>query len=230
MKHTEGRIVIRVDHEYKNSHKFDDGTVIKLERGWNNLNRLEVSPVNAIVISGKDIPDGAEALIHHNSVHEAYRITNHGELSGQKIADRIEYYSIPEDQLFFWRKDSEVWNPIRGYVTALRVFKPYKGILHGIDHARIKETLYITSGELTGKIVHTLKAADYEIIFQDLDGREHRIIRVRHSEDDNYDREEITCISGFLTKDLEKGNLLIGLTSGDAKPLKELNGLSYANT
>lgn len=221
LKHTSNRIVIRVNLEEKNYHRMENGEVLRLERGWNNLNRLEVSPVNAIVISGKDIPDGAEALIHHNSVHEAYRITNHGELSGQKIADRIEYYSIPEDQLFFWRKDSEVWNPIKGYVTALRVFKPYKGILHGIDHTRIKDTLYITSGELAGKIVHTLKASDYEIIFQDLDGREHRIIRVRHSDDDNYDREEISCISGFLTKELEKGNLLIGLTSGDAKPLHE---------
>jgi len=221
MKHTQGRIVIKVDHEYKNSHKFEDGTVIKLERGWNNLNRLEVSPVNAIVISGENIPEGAEALIHHNSVHETYRITNHGELSGQKIADRIEYYSIPEDQLFFWRKDSEVWNPTEGYVTALRVFKPYKGILHGIEPTKIKDTLYITSGELFGMVVHTLKACDYEIIFQDLDGREHRIIRVRHSDDTSYEREEVTCISDYLTDELHKDNLLVGLTSSDAKPLHE---------
>jgi len=221
MKHTEGRIVIKVDHEYKNSHKLDNGQVLRLERGWNNLNRLEVSPVNATVISGEGIPEEAEALIHHNSVHETYRITNHGRLSGQKIADRIEYYSIPEDQLFFWRKDSEVWNPIKGYVTALRIFKPYKGILHGIKPTRIKDTLYITSGELAGKVVHTLKAADYEIIFQGLDQKEHRIIRVRHSEDTNYEREEITCINHSLTKEVKKGNLLIGLSITDAKPLKE---------
>lgn len=222
MHHVEGRIVIKVNHEYKNSHKFDDGTVIKLERGWNNLNRLEVSPVNAIVVSGEGIPEGAEGLIHHNSVHETYRITNHGELSGQKIADRIEYYSIPTDQLFFWRKDSEEWNVINGYATGLRVFKPYRGILQGIEPTKIKQALYITSGELKGEICHTEKAADYEIIFQDLDGREHRVIRFRHSGTEEIEREELTAISHYLTKEFEKGNLYIGLTPTDCKPLKEV--------
>jgi hypothetical protein len=223
MHHVDGKIVVKVNHEYKRSHRFDDGTVLKLERGWNNLNQREVSEVNCTVISGEGIPSGAEALIHHNATHETYRITNHGELSGQKIADRIEYYSIPEDQLFFWRKDSEVWNPIKGYATGLRVFKPYKGILHGIEPTKIKDTLFITSGALKGQICHTLRGCDYEIIFQDLNGRENRVIRFRHSDDDtDYDREELTCISGYLTKELNKGNLLIGLTPTDAKPLKEL--------
>lgn len=222
MKHTEGRVVIKVNHEYKRQHQFDDLTIIKLERGWNNLNCREKNETNAIVISGECIPEGAECLVHHNSTHETYRLTNHGELSGQKIADRIEYYSIPEEQVFFWRKDSETWNPMKGFATGLRVFKPYKGILHGIEPTKIKDTLFITSGHLKGNIVHTLRSCDYEIIFQDLDLREHQLIRIRHSEVDDYDREEITCISGYLTKELNKGNLLIGLTPTDAKPLKEL--------
>lgn len=222
MKHVDGQVVIKINHEFKRSHKFDDGTVIKLERGWNNLDRRDTQEVNAIVVSGKGIPEGAEALIHHNGTHETYRITNHGELSGQKIADRIEYYSIPEDQLFFWRKDTPEWNVIEGYATGLRVFKPYKGILHGIDPTRIKDTLYVTSGELKGQICHTLKAADYEIIFQDLDGREHRVIRFRHSDTQEIEREELTAISHYLTSELEKGNLYVGLTANDCKPLKEV--------
>lgn len=221
MKHVEGRIVIKVDHEYKNSWKMSNGDILKLPRGYNNLNQRETQPVNAIVMSGKGIPDGAEALIHHNGTHQTYRITHHGELSGQIIADRIEYYSIPEDQLFFWRKYSEIWNPIKGYATGLRVFKPYNGILQGIDPFRVKDTLYVTSGELSGKVCHTVRSADYEIIFQDLDGREHRVIRFRHSDDEEIEREELTCISHYLTTELEKGNLLIGLTPTDAKTIKE---------
>jgi hypothetical protein len=221
MKHVEGQIVIKINHEYKRSHKFDDGTVIKLERGWNNLDCRDKNETNGIVISGKDIPSGAECLVHHNATHETYRITNHDELSGQKIADRIEYYSIPEDQLFFWRKDTPEWNVIEGYATGLRVFKPYKGILHGIEPTKIKDTLYVTSGELKGQVCHTLKAADYEIIFQDLDGREHRVIRFRHSDTQEIDREELTCISHYLTEELEKGNLMIGLTPADCKLLHE---------
>lgn len=228
MKHVEGKIVVMVNHEYKRSHRFHDGTTIKLERGWNNLNQRETQEVNAIVISGKGIPAGAEALIHHNSTHDTYKLTNHGELSGQKIADRIEYYSIPEDQLFFWRKDSPTWNPIKGYATGLRVFKPYKGMLHGIEPTEIKNALYVTSGDLSGKICHTLRGCDYEIIFQDLDGREHRVIRFRHSDEDEIEREELTAVSGFLTKDLEKGNLLIGLTPLDAKTLKEYDSKATA--
>jgi len=221
MKHVEGRIVIRIDLNYKKSHKFEDGTVIKLERGWNNLNCREKNETNAIVVSAEDIPTGAELLIHHNASHDSYKIFNHDELSGKDIASNIEYYSIPEEQAFFWRKDSETWNPIKGYATGLRVFKPYKGILHGIEATKVKDTLYVTSGELKGQVCHTLKAADYEIIFQDLDGREHRVIRFRHSDTEAIDREEITAISHYLTKELEKGNLNIGLTPTDCKPLNE---------
>ena len=75
LKHVEGRIIVSVDHESKNSHKFADGTVIRLERDYNNLNRRQTQPTNAIVISGKDISKGSEILIHHKMR------TIHGRLS-----------------------------------------------------------------------------------------------------------------------------------------------------
>src|ERR1700739_1670731 len=100
MRHTQGRIVIKCDMEVKNSHKFNDGTVIRLERGWNNLDRTQTQPINAIVVWAENIPKGVEVLCHHNSFHEAYQIFNHGQLSGSDIAGRINYYSVPEDQIF----------------------------------------------------------------------------------------------------------------------------------
>ena len=221
MRHVQGKIIVRVNHEGKNSHKMEDGTVLRLERGWNNLNKRETSPVNAHVVSGEGIPAGAEILISHNGVHETFRITNHGQLSGQKIADRIEYYSIPEDNAFLWL-DGDVWKPVKGFATGLRVFRPYSGPLVGIDPKKIKDTLLVTSGALTGKICHTLRAADYCVIFQDITGREGQVIRFRHSDDEEIEREEIVCINHGLTKEYNAGKLLVGLTETDCKPIKKL--------
>lgn len=243
MKHTEGRIVIRVDMEVKNSHRFQDGTTIRLERGWNNLNRREVAPVNAIVVSAEGIPAGVELLCHHNSFHETYQIFNHGQLSGSEIAGKINYYSIPEQQAYIWR-DGDTWRPIKGYATGLKVFKPYKGLLQGIPNSEIKDTLYVTSGDLAGNVCHTVRAAAYEMIFQGLDGIEHRLIRFRHNDDPEAEekdykrliqfgmtheaakqesmREELTCISGYLTDSVKRGDVYIGLSETDCKPLKEL--------
>lgn len=221
MKHVENRIVIKVDHNYKKSHKFADGTVLALERGWNNLDKRETAEVNGIVISAEDIPQGAEILIHHNATHDTNKILDHGQLSGLKIASHIEYYSIPETQAFFWRKDSETWHPVKGYVTGIQVYKPYRGILQGIDPTIIKDTLYITSGDLKGQVCHTVRAANYEMIFQDLDGRENRLIRCRHWDDEDNEREELTAISHYLTQKVNSGEYIIGLTPTTAKSLKE---------
>lgn len=221
LKHTVGRIVIRVNMEEKNYHSMSNGQVLRLERGWNNLNRREVSPVNAVVVSGEGIKKGAQIIIHHNSVHETYRLTNHGELSGQKIADRIEYYSIPETQAYFWL-DGEEWKPMRGYATGLQVYEPYKGILLGIAPKLIKDVLYITSGELKGKICITVRAANYCVVFQDIDNRERQLIRCRHWDDEDNDIEEIIAIHDQYTNDVNKGKLHLGYSPSDAKPLKEL--------
>jgi hypothetical protein len=79
--------------------------------------------------------------------------------------------------------------------------------------------LYITSGNLTGKVVHTLKACDYEIIYMGTKGFEERIIRCRHFEDEINEREEIIAIDRELTKRVSRGDLLIGISSFDAKSI-----------
>lgn len=221
LHHVEGKIIVRVNHEVKNSHRMEDGTVLRLERGWNNLNKRETQPVNANVVSGEGLKEGVEILISHNAVHETFRITNHGQLSGQKIADRIEYYSIPVEDAFLWF-DGTVWKPLNGFATGLRIFRPYNGPLVGIEPRQIKDALLVTSGSLSGKICHTLRACDYCIVFQGVNGREEQIIRFRHSDDEDIEREELICISHSLTKELNAGKLFVGLTPTDCKPLKEL--------
>lgn len=213
LNHTYGRVIISIDVEAKNSHTFSNGEKIYIGRQFNNLNRRETEPVNAYVISADNIPQGAEILIHPNAIHDSNKIFGFNE----DITD-IKYYSIPEFQCFLW-KSSDDWKPLKGYATGLRVFEEYKGSLVGIEHKLIPNILYITSGELEGKVVHTLKACDYEIIFMGSKGVEERVIRCRHFENEINEREEIIGIDSELTKKVKSGELLVGISSNDAKSI-----------
>lgn len=212
LKHTHGRVIISIDMEAKNSHKFSDGTKIYIGRQFNNLNRRETHPVNAYVISAEGIPSGAEILIHPNSTHDSNRIFDFGD----QLSD-IKYFSIPENECYLWRENDGDWQPLKGFATGLRVYKEYKGSIIGIENEQIKNVLYVTSGEYAGKVAHTLKACDYEIIYMGKEGVEERIIRFRHFENEINEREELVCIDKELTQAVEKGNLLIGINQNNAK-------------
>lgn len=224
LTYIEGRIICQVDMEGKNSHRFADGTTIRLERRYDNFNMRYVNPVNATVISAENIPEGAVILIHHNSIHDTNRVFNYSSLSGDEIASNIRYFSIPETEAFAWYdKESKNWKPLPGFDFALRVFKPYKGILEGVEPTLIKDCLYVTTGEYKGLICRTLKSCDYNIIFQDVNGREGNLIRFRSVEDLKTQRElEIVAIDHTLTEQLQNGDLIVGITKSDAKPLKEI--------
>lgn len=177
LKHIESRIVVKMDMNYKNSHTFEDGTKIRLERRFDNFDNRYTQPINAIVVSADNIPDGSEILCHHNVGHPTNQIFNYQPLSGDVQASDIRYFSISVDEAFVYReKDSTEWRPLPGYDFALRVFKPYLGTIQGIEPTLIKNTMLMTTGEYKGLICHTLKYCDYELIFQDLNGRESRLI------------------------------------------------------
>lgn len=223
LKHIDGKVVVAVDREGKNWHKFSDGTVIRLERQYDNFNRRETEPVNGLVISAENIPRGSEVLIHPNAATDTNQITNYRQLSGQETGSDIKYYSIPEDQCFIWKDESGKWKPLPPYETALRVFRPYKGMMIGIEPTPLKDTLYCTSGELKGKVLATIKSSDYEIVFQNSDGREGRIIRWRPMGDEKTNREpEAVAVMNNFTDQVNEGELWVGLSTSDAKPLNEL--------
>ena len=215
--HISGRVVIKVDLQKKNSHVFEDGTKIRLERKFNEFNRRITEPTNALVISAENIPSGSEILIGHNALHEVNRIYDYVPLSGENEASEVKYYSLPEDDCYAWRNENGELMPMKNYAFALRVYTPYTGSLTGIEHSIIKDVLYITTGELKNNICHVLKASDYEIIYQGESGREERVIRCRHFEDDYNDKEEVIAIANDLTDKLNNGYLLVGLTAKYAK-------------
>lgn len=221
LKHVEGRVICSVDLEAKNYHTFSNGIKIRRERQFNELNRRITEPTNAIVISGKDIPSGVEILIHPNAVHDVNKIFNYKRLSGNDEASDVKYYAIREADCFAWL-DKDVWKPLKPFETALRVYEPYNGVLQGVQPKQIKDCLYVTSGRLYGKVVKTVVASDYEIIFQDITGREGRLIRFRPDGDEKNNREpEAIAILNDLTKKVNEGKYLVGISISDAKPLKE---------
>jgi hypothetical protein len=224
LKAPSNRVIIKVDLESKNSHTFKDGTKIKLERVYDNFNMRYVKPVNAEVVDAKDIPAGAEILIHHNATHDTYKIFNYQRPTTEASSD-IQYFSIPIEECFMWRAGKgSIWNALNNFVTALRIFKPYKGMLQGIEPEVMNNKLYITSGELKGRAVNTVISSDYEIIYQNDDGTEGRIIRLRYFPDGN-DRNEIIAINDNMTELVESGELLVGYNKSDAKQLKEVECL-----
>jgi hypothetical protein len=221
LKAVDGRVIISVDLEGKNSHTFQDGTKIRLERQWNNLNRRETHPVNAIVIDGGGAKSGSQILIHPNMTHESNKIFNFTSLSGQVEGSDVKYFSIPIEQCYAWldEEDNNTWKPLPNFDFGLRVYKPYKGPIEGIEPTYIKDVLYVTTGEFKGLVVHTLKACDYEIIFQGIHGREERIIRFRHFPDQEHEREEIIAVDHYLTEQVNNGKLLVGLSPTKAEKL-----------
>ena len=224
LKAPSNRVIIKVDLESKNSHTFKDGTKIKLERVYDNFNMRYVKPVNAEVVDAKDIPAGAEILIHHNATHDTYKIFNY-QRPTTEASSYIQYFSIPIEECFMWREGKgSIWNALNNFVTALRIFKPYKGMLQGIEPEVMNNKLYITSGELKGRAVNTVISSDYEIIYQNDDGTEGRIIRLRYYPDGN-DRNEIIAINDNMTELVESGELLVGYNKSDAKQLKEVECL-----
>lgn len=221
LKSSQGRIVISIDTESKNSHTFSNGTKIRLERNWNNFNLRYVNPCNAIVLASDNMPIGSEILVQYNAIQETFRVYNYKPLSGTEIATNIQYYSIPSEMAYAYL-DGKEWKPIKPYAFGLRVFRPYNGILEGIEPTLSKDTLYIYTGELAGNVVKTVKAADYCIVYQGINGREGNIIVFKHYENEDNDLEEVLCIMDEQTAQVRKGQLLVGIEKSDAKPIKEL--------
>lgn len=222
LAHIEGRIIIRVDTEGKNWHRMPDGKMIRLERKYDNFDNKYTRPVNGEVVSAEHIPVGCEVIIHHNSTHDTNRIFNYQALSGEVEADSIKYYSITTEEAFVYR-DGDKWHPLPGYDFALRVFRPYFGPLQGIEPELIKNTMLLTTGDYKGLVCHTIKYVDYEMVFQNTDQRERRLIRVRtHGCEKTKREEEIACINNKLTDEYNAGKIYAGLTKSDCKPKNEL--------
>lgn len=216
--HREGRVVVKVDTKSKDSHTFESGLTIRRERKFNDFNRRITQPTNCWVISGEGIPKGAELLVEHNAFHETNRINDYKNTFESEESDRVRYFSLETRECYAWRVGAGDWTPIHPYEFALRVIKPYKGKLHNIEPEILKDTLFVTTGELKGKVVKTVKAADYCLIFQTELGVEGHLIAFRPMGDTKRGmEEEAMAILWDETEKVMDGTLLIGTEIKNAK-------------
>lgn len=215
LKAVYGRAIIKLNIHNKNYHTFENGATIRLERQFNNLNRRQTEPVNAIVIDAENIPKGTEILVYYNSILDTNKIFDY-----KNKSPYIGYYSIPKEDCYLYR-DGDEWKPLQPYETALRVYEPYEGLIDGIEPKVLKDTLYVTSGELKGNVVRTLRGCDFTVVFQDVTGREGNIIIFRPNgiPEKNLEEEAIAILDG-LTEKVLRGTLLVGLSEKDCKSLK----------
>jgi len=217
------RVIARVKMNEKDSYTFSNGQKIALQRNTENFDKTYTTISQGTVIASDYIPEGATIYFHHNASHDVNRIFNYNSLNAQEIADEIYYFSIPENDCFLWREGNGPIQPLKGFAMALRVFVPYSGVLQGIEPKIMKDTLFIITGEYAGQVVRTLPYSSYEMIIQEVNGREGRYIRCRDMEDPTTKREcEIIAIDNKATDMVNKGLWLVGLNSFDCKPLKEI--------
>jgi len=223
LTNTEGRVLLKVDLNYKNNHTFSNGVTISLQRKYENFDRKYTEPVHGEVISGGGLPKGVLMLFHHNGCREENEVLNSGQLSGEQIASDIKIFSVLEEDCFAWKVPDGEWQPTSTFDFAYRVFIPYKGPIHGIEPTLCKDTLYMRTGEYAGFVVRTIKACDYEIVFREPStGQEARIIRCRPNGDERTKREEeVIAIDHSLTKKVKEGLVHVGLSKSDAKPINE---------
>lgn len=213
------RIICSVDMEYKNKHLLGYGLEIKLSRNVDEFDKRITQPVNGMVIDAENIPKGAEVLLNHNATHDLHKLFGYHGISGVAIADNIQYFSIPTQDVYAWRIGNGKWQPLYPYELALRVFKPYEGSITGIKPTLIPNKLYITTGNLKGKVAVTRHHSDYEIIFQNEHGKEERLIRVRHFGETEDFREQIMGIDNIFTEKIINGKLHVGYNQFDAKKI-----------
>lgn len=221
LKHVKGRVIVKVDMDQKNFYTLSNGVTLKVERKYDNLDRSYTQQILGVVISAEHIPTDALLLFHFNSAHDSNLITNHSGLSGDEVASGIKIYSFVEAECFLWKMlGDEEWQPTKGFAIAERVYKPYEGRLVGLTPQLFKDTLFIKTGEYKGKVVKTLKACDYNILFRNEKGVDEHIVRCRHFENETHTREEIIAVDENLTEQLYSGKLWVGTTPQNAKPIK----------
>ena len=69
------RVIMAVDLWYKNRVALgDSGVVLERPREYDEFNRRLTQPIQGVIINGKNLPSGAEILVHHNSFDETNKL------------------------------------------------------------------------------------------------------------------------------------------------------------
>lgn len=221
MKALRNRALIKMNLKQNAKYAFDSGVVIDLEHGF-NFNLREDRGTKGYIIDGCGLPEGTEVLVHYLSSEPQYLVSNEEILTEEEKTEGYKVFAIPEDNVFIYMDKNGEWKPCKEFLITTRIYKPYTGIMVGVEPQLVTNRMYVISGsddwddeqnDLSGKVLVTLDHADYEIIFYSKDNKEGRIIRTR--------TREIQAVDEFLTKKVKKGEYIIGRSPSEAKTLNQ---------
>ena len=213
-------VIIKIQVTNKEIYNLAEGVDITISRGYEFNRRLDY-PSYGIIMDAKNIPTGAECLVHHNSTEACYIVPYGNEqLTEQEISDGFKVFSIDVDMCFVYRTDGGEWQPCEEYLITKRIFKKYSGKMVGIEPEVVKNRMFVVKGsdsydgevtDLSGLVLCTLVNCDYEIVYHNKQHKEERIIRTRH--------REIEAIDYGMTEQVKKGKLMVGLNPSNCETL-----------
>jgi len=218
MKAIRGQIIMKMDVTQKMKYRLTDDVTIQIEKGY-NFNLREDRSSMGYVIDGDSLPVGAKLLCHHLSIEESYRIWDESILTEEEKKEGFKVFSIPIDMAFCYMVENE-WVPCKNFLITKRIFKPYNGVLVGIEPKVVKNRLFILKGvdewdgevtDLSNKVCIVTENSDYQIIWHDTDNREYSLIRTRH--------RELMGVDEGMTNQVKSGTLLVGYTVSDCEKL-----------
>ncbi len=218
MQALRNKILIKIDMTQKEKYALTKDTTIFISRGW-NFNLREDRATMGYVVHGNDMKEGTPVLVHYLSTEPSYAVDNENILTEEEKREGFKIRNIDVGMCFCWF-DGKNWQPCKGFLITKRIFKPYKGLLVGIEHELIKKRLYVVSGvdEYDGSITHlngivccVTENSDVELIFHDAENKEGRVIRTMS--------REIEALDFAMTDQVIKGELLIGLSPNNCSTL-----------
>lgn len=218
MKALRNKVIVKIDTKQKERYALGNGAILEIERGY-NFNLREDRPSLAECIDGENLPAGADVLINYLALEPNYHVDSEQILTNEEKEQGYKILSIPKDMVFCYKEKNE-WIPCEDYLLTERIFKPYNGKLVGIMPEVIKSRLYIVKGfdkwdgekkELSGKVCAVTLNSDYEVIWNNKNNMEERLIRTMH--------REILAVDDGMLKDLKNGKYLIGLSPANCKKI-----------
>lgn len=218
-------ILLKMNTRQKELYSLMEGVDIEISKGW-NFNLREDRSSMGYIVNGRGLTKGHQALCHHLTIESGNEVTAETILTDDEKKIGFKVFSVDKDMVFATSPDGIEWHPCKDFLITLRIFKPYKGKLKGIEPTVLKDRMYIIKGvdefedeitDLSDKVACTTANSDYQIIWHNEKNREQSLIRTRS--------REILAIDNGMLEDLKKGKLLIGLTVTDCKTYKEyING------
>lgn len=221
MKPSKNRLLITINSELKNTYNLTDGVTIVLLR-----DEMQFDGRIKNAVQGYIYGTTTEVLLDHNSHHRVNEVLDHDIL----LPEHTGLYSILKSEIYAYRQDDNndwlphTWeddNGEHGFLLVERVWESYNGLLVGLGPKVMKNRLFVSEGRYKHKVLITENHCDYTIVYQERNGREASLTRMRDNE------FEIVGVDDELTGKVLSGKLLIGETGTTAK---EFNENVYANT